>query len=242
LVKAVADGRVAIISGATGSLGRVVAKQALALGMRVAIPYRSEDKLKETIAFLGGGGESILVYPAKATSEEEMNAFAASVVDRWGRIDVLLNIAGGYLGGKEVWETPLDEYEKMLDWNFLSALVCSKAVLPTMIKQNYGRIVNVAARPGVENRNRAKSSAYAVSKAAVAVLTQAIADECKKTDVTVNAVAPSTIDTPQNRSAMPQADFSKWASPEDVAKVILFLASDDSRLTSGAIIPVYGKA
>ncbi len=237
-----ADGRVAIISGATGWLGRAVTKQALAAGMRVAIPYRSEDKLKETIAFLGGGGENILVYPAKATSEEEMNAFVASVVDRWGRVDVLLNIAGGYQGGKEVWETPLEDFETMLDWNFLTALVCSKAVLPTMIKQNYGRIVNVAARPAVEKRYRAKSSAYAVAKAAVAVLTQTLAEELKKTDVTVNAVMPSTMDTPQNRTNMPQGDFSKWVSTDDVAKVMLFLASDESKVTSGSLVPVYGKA
>ncbi|MDD1770212.1 MAG: SDR family NAD(P)-dependent oxidoreductase [Methanomassiliicoccales archaeon] len=238
----VAEGKVAIISGATGWLGRAVTKQALAAGMRVAIPYRNEDKLKETIAFVGGGGENILVYPAKVTSEEEMNAFVGSVIDKWGRIDILLNIAGGYRGGKEAWETPLEDFEAMLEWNFLSALVCSRAVLPTMIKQNYGKIVNVAARPGIERRGRAKSCAYAVAKAAVAVLTETIAEECRKTDVTVNAVVPSTIDTPQNRAEIPQGDFSKWTSPDDVAKVMLFLASDDSKVTSGALVPVYGKA
>jgi NAD(P)-dependent dehydrogenase (short-subunit alcohol dehydrogenase family) len=238
----VAEGRIAVISGATGSLGRVVTQQALAAGMRVAIPYRNEEKLKELIAFLGGGSDSILVFPAKVTSEQEMKAFVESVVERWGRIDVLLNIAGSYRGGKEVWETPLDEYEEMLESNFLSALVCCRAVLPTMLKQDYGRIVNVAARPAVERRYRAKSSAYAVAKAAVAVLTETIAEECKKSNVTANAIMPSTIDTPQNRNEIPQGDFSKWASAEDVAKVIMFLASDDSKLTNGALVPVYGKA
>ncbi|MGD1060281.1 MAG: SDR family NAD(P)-dependent oxidoreductase [Methanomassiliicoccales archaeon] len=238
----VADGKVAIISGADGSLGRAVTKQALAAGMRVAIPYRSEDRLKELISFVGGGSENILVFPAKVTSEQEMRVLAETVVDKWGRIDVLLNLAGTYSGGKEVWETPLEDFEAMLDSNFLSALVCCKAVLPTMLKQNYGRIVSVSARPGVENRNRTKSGAYAISKAAVAVLTETIAEECKKTDITANAVLPSTMDTPKNRTAMPQGDFSKWVSTEDVAKVILFLASDDSKVTSGALVPVYGKA
>jgi len=237
-----ADGKVAIISGATGALGRVVTKQVLALGMKVAIPYRSEERLKEMIAFLGGGSENFLVFPAKVTSEAEMNPFVASVLDKWGRIDILLNLAGGYRGGKDIWETPLDDFEDMFESNFLSTLVCCRAVLPTMIKQNYGRIVNVAARPAVEKRYRARSGAYAVSKAAVAVLTETLAEECKKTDVTVNAIMPSTMDTMQNRLAMPQSDFSKWVSLEDVAKVILFLASDDSKVTSGSLVPVYGKA
>ncbi|MDD1771007.1 MAG: SDR family NAD(P)-dependent oxidoreductase [Methanomassiliicoccales archaeon] len=232
----------AIVSGATGSLGRVVARDALRAGMMVAVPYRSEDKMNELTAFLGGPSENLIGAKAEVTSEQEMSTFVQGVLAKWGRVDVLLNIAGSYRGGKEVWETPLDDWNAMLDSNFRSAFVCCKAVLPTMLKQNHGRIVNVAARPGVENRNRAKSGAYAVSKAAVAVLTQTIAEECKKTDVTANAVVPSTMDTPTNRKAIPQGDFSKWASVDDVAKVIIFLASDDSKVTSGALVPVYGKA
>jgi NAD(P)-dependent dehydrogenase (short-subunit alcohol dehydrogenase family) len=111
-----------------------------------------------------------------------------------------------------------------------------------MIKQNYGKIVSVAARPAVEKRWRVKSGAYAISKAGVVALTETIAEEVKKYDINVNCVMPSTIDTPDNRRNFPNSDFSKWVNPEDVAKVILFLVSDDSRVTSGASIPVYGKA
>jgi NAD(P)-dependent dehydrogenase (short-subunit alcohol dehydrogenase family) len=237
-----AEGKVVIVSGATGALGRVVTKQALEMGMKVAIPYRSEARLGELINFLGGRNDNLLTSQALATSEEQMKAFVDGVVATWKRVDALLNIAGGYKGGKVVQETPLDDWEAMLDTNFRTALVCCRAVLPIMLEQDYGRIVNVAARPAVERRSRAKSGAYAVSKAAVAVLSETIAEECKKTGVTANAIVPSTIDTPSNRKEMPQGDFSRWPSAEDVAKVIFFLASDDCKITGGALVPVYGKA
>ena len=118
----------------------------------------------------------------------------------------------------------------------------SKAALAFMIKQNYGKIVSVAARPAVEKRWRVKSGAYAISKAGIVTLTETIAEEVKKYDINVNCVMPSTIDTLDNRRNFPNSDFSKWVNPEDVAKVILLLVSDDSRATSGASIPVYGKA
>jgi NAD(P)-dependent dehydrogenase (short-subunit alcohol dehydrogenase family) len=111
-----------------------------------------------------------------------------------------------------------------------------------MVQQNYGRIVSVSSRTAVESGRRARSSAYAVSKAGVIVLTEAIAEEVKKYDVNVNCVMPSTIDTPSNRRDFPKADFSKWVDPKDIAEVMLFLVSDASRVVSGAAVPVYGKA
>jgi NAD(P)-dependent dehydrogenase (short-subunit alcohol dehydrogenase family) len=111
-----------------------------------------------------------------------------------------------------------------------------------MLSQNYGKIVNVASRTAIEKRYRSKSGAYAVSKAGIIVLTETIAEEVKKYDINVNCIMPSTIDTPDNRRNFPEADFSKWVKPEQIANVIIFLVSDDSKIISGASLPVYGKA
>jgi NAD(P)-dependent dehydrogenase (short-subunit alcohol dehydrogenase family) len=111
-----------------------------------------------------------------------------------------------------------------------------------MIKQNFGKIVSVSSRAAVEKRWRARSGAYAVSKAGVIVLTETVAEEVKNFDINVNCIMPSVIDTPDNRRNFPKADFSKWVNPKDIANLILFLVSDASKTISGASIPVYGKA
>ena len=164
------------------------------------------------------------------------------VVGKFGRVDILLNIAGGYRGGVDIANTQEKDWDFMMNLNLKSAFFCSKAALSYMMKQNYGKIVSVASRTAVEKRFRNKNGAYAVSKAGVLVLTETIAEEVRKYDINVNCVLPSTIDTPDNRRNMPEADFSKWVKPEDIADVILFLVSEDSKVTSGAGVPVYGKA
>jgi NAD(P)-dependent dehydrogenase (short-subunit alcohol dehydrogenase family) len=134
------------------------------------------------------------------------------------------------------------DWDFMMDVNLKSAFLCSRAALSHMIRQNYGKIVSVSSRAAAEKRYRSKGGAYAVSKAGIMVLTEVIAEEAKKYDINVNCIMPSTIDTPDNRRNFPDADFSKWVKPEQVAKVILFLVSDNSKAISGASIPVYGKA
>ncbi len=127
-----------------------------------------------------------------------------------------------------------------MNMNLKSVFLCSKAVLPQMIKQNYGKIINISSRPAL--KGVAGVGAYSASKAGVLNLTETIADEVRDYDINVNAILPSTIDTPANRRDMPEADFSKWVKPEEIARVMVFLASDDSKPISGAGIPVYGKA
>jgi NAD(P)-dependent dehydrogenase (short-subunit alcohol dehydrogenase family) len=153
-----------------------------------------------------------------------------------------LNIAGAWAGGADVANTDERTWDFMMNVNLKSMFLCCKAVLPFMIKQNFGRIVSVASRAAVEKRWRAKSAAYGVSKAGVVVLTEAIAEEVKDYNINVNCILPSTIDTPANRRNLPKADFSKWVSPKDIAEVIVFLLSDASGTISGAAVPVYGKA
>jgi NAD(P)-dependent dehydrogenase (short-subunit alcohol dehydrogenase family) len=236
------SGKVAIVTGATGTLGRVVAKTLLDNGARVVSTYRSEEKQKELGEFVGETSGMLTSVEADVTDEGSVQGLFQKVVDKHGRVDILLNIVGAYKGGNEIANTRESDWDYMMDVNLKSAFLCSKTALASMMKQNYGKIVNVSARTAVEKRFRSKSGAYAVSKAGIIVLTETIAEEVKKYDINVNCIMPSTIDTPDNRRNFPDGDFSKWVKPEQIAKVILFLVSDDSKTISGACLPVYGKA
>jgi NAD(P)-dependent dehydrogenase (short-subunit alcohol dehydrogenase family) len=236
------SGKVAIVTGATGALGRVVTRMLLSENARVVSTYRSDDKRSELGDFVGEGSTMLTNIQADVTDEKSVWAVFEKVNKLYGRVDILLNIVGAYKGGAEVADTKESDWDFMLNVNLKSAFLCCKTALPYMQKQNYGKIVNVAARTAIEKRYRSKSGAYAVSKAGVIVLTETVAEEVKKYDINVNCIVPSTIDTPDNRCNFPDADFSKWVKPEQIAKVILFLVSDDSKTISGASIPVYGKA
>ena len=235
------DGKVAIVTGATGSLGRVVTKILLENGAKVVTPYRTSERQDELANFVGVFSSALTGIQADVTDVKSVQNLLKKTLEMHGRVDILLNIAGTYIGGKDVAETEESEWDFMMATNLKSVFLCSKAVLPTMIRQNFGRIVSVAARPAVEKRLRVKSGAYAVSKAGVVVLTETMAEEVKKYDINVNCVMPSTIDTPNNRKNLVRTDSANWVKPEDIAKVILFLVSDDSKVISGAAIPVYGK-
>jgi NAD(P)-dependent dehydrogenase (short-subunit alcohol dehydrogenase family) len=236
------SGKVAIVTGATGTLGRVVAKALLEHGAHVVSTYRSGEKQKELGDFAGGSSGILTGVQADVADEESVQALFQKVLDKYGRVDILLNIVGSYKGGNEIINTKESDWDYMMDVNLKSAFLCSKAALSSMMKQNYGKIVSVSARTAIEKRFRSRSGAYAVSKAGIIVLTETIAEEVKKYDINVNCIMPSTIDTPDNRRNFPDGDFSKWVKPEEIAKVILFLASDDSKTISGASVPVYGKA
>lgn len=165
-----------------------------------------------------------------------------SVLRRFGRIDALLNLAGGWRGGAEVAATNTADWDYMIELNLKTAFLCCRAVLPAMIGAGSGRIVCVGSRPAVEKKGRAKSGAYAVAKAGVVLLAETIADEARKYGITANCVVPGTIDSPDNRAANPGADPSHWTSAGAIADVILFLVSDAGSITSGAAIPVYGQS
>ncbi|MGB9890367.1 MAG: SDR family oxidoreductase, partial [Anaerolineae bacterium] len=170
------------------------------------------------------------------------DAAARGVVEealrRLGRIDVLVHTVGGYRGGQPVHETPLETWQALFDLNVRTALTVTRAVVPVMVAQGAGRIVYVAAKAALEGGKN--TAAYSAAKSALVRLTESLAAELRGTGVTVNCVLPSTIDTPQNRAAMPKADPARWVKPEAIADVILFLASDAARAVHGAAIPVYG--
>lgn len=236
------SGLVVLVTGATGGLGRVVVGRLLGAGAMVAAVYRDEGKFRGLLAAAGESRDALGGFKADVTSEAEVREMVEAVVRRYGRVDALMNLAGAYRGGADIAGTPEGDWDFLMRTNLKSAFLCSRAVLPVMAKAGSGRIVNVAARPAVENKGRAKSGAYAVSKAGVVVLTAAIAEEFRRSGITANCIVPGSIDSPENRAAMPGADHSKWADPRDIAEVLVFLVSGASSVTSGAAIPVYGAS
>lgn len=232
-------GRVVLITGATGELGQAVAQVFAAQGDRLALAARREEGLAALASALALPPDRVLLHSTNVTRADQVNALVQAVMKRWGRIDVLLNLAGGYQAGVPVAEMDEALWDHLLNLNLRSVFLVCRAVVPHMLRQGGGKIVNVAARAGLQGR--AKASAYAVAKAGVIILTQALAEEVKHAGINVNVVLPSILDTPRNRQENPQADFSKWVTPEQLAEVILYLCSDAARALHGASIPVYGR-
>jgi NAD(P)-dependent dehydrogenase (short-subunit alcohol dehydrogenase family) len=229
-------GRVAVVTGGTGALGQAITTNLLEAGGTVAIPYAVPEELAGLEARLAPELRArLLALPADVTREDAMGKFVQAVRDRHGRVDGLVNAVGGFAGG-DLLATPLGEWERMMALNLTSAVIACRAVLPVMIAGGGGRVVNIASRAVLAPQGG--FTAYTVSKAGVITLTQALAQEMKKHRVTVNAVLPSTMDTPGNRRAMPDADRSQWVSTDAVAAVIAYLASDGAEAVSGAAIPV----
>jgi NAD(P)-dependent dehydrogenase (short-subunit alcohol dehydrogenase family) len=229
-------GKTVVVTGGFGALGRVVAETAMARGASVAVLDHPAAAPAEVAGRLGP--QALLLGGCDLSSPESTNKAMETVKARFGRIDALLNIAGGFAwqiaseGGADVWD-------RMFAMNLKTALNASLAAIPHLIESGAGRIVNVGAEAA--NRGSAGMGPYGASKAAVHRLTEALADELKLKGVTVNAVLPSTIDTPANRASMPKADFTKWVPPADIAALMLFLASDEAEAVTGALIPVTGK-
>ena len=221
--------RVIAITGGHGVLGRAVVEAALADGLKVAIiDHAPAQSAPEGVLELGGVD---LTDPASAQTAIDR------VAAHFGRLDALLNIAGGF-----VWQTTDDAdpaWASMFALNVSTALNASRAALPHLKASAEGRIVNVGANAAL--KSAAGMGAYAASKAGVHRLTESLAEELKDTSVTVNAVLPSILDTARNRQDMPDADPAKWVAPADLARVMLFLASPESRAITGTLIPVTGR-
>jgi NAD(P)-dependent dehydrogenase (short-subunit alcohol dehydrogenase family) len=231
--------QVAIVTGAAGNLGEAVVRAFHAAGARLVLVNRNLERLEELFADLADS-EKCLFAAVDLTDAGAVEGMVYEAVQHFGRVDVLANVAGGFKGGSPVHETPLETWDFMLNLNARTTFLASRAVIPHMLQQGRGKIVSVAARAGLQGR--ANVAAYVVSKSAVIRLTESMAAELKDKGINVNCVLPGTIDTPQNQRDMPNADFSKWVSPEEIASVILFLASDAARAVQGAAVPVYGRS
>ncbi len=226
--------RAVVVTGGTGALGRAVVAAFLAAGDRVAVPWVAKAERDEVALLWRDAIAAGRVAMLEADVADE--AGAAAVARATGEIEVLANLAGGFAGGASVVETDLEVWDRLYRMNARSAVAMSRAVLPGMLARGRGAIVCVASRAAIDRP--AGLAAYSASKAAVAVLVETLAREVEASGVRVNAVVPTTIDTPANRRAMPGADVSKWTPPERIAQVIAWLASDAAAAVRGALVPV----
>jgi NAD(P)-dependent dehydrogenase (short-subunit alcohol dehydrogenase family) len=230
------ENRVALVTGATGALGSAVTLDLLASGARVAALYRSKPGMEKLAARAGNCSENLAGINADLSRGEEVERAVAQALERWGRLDFLVAVAGGFAAGK-TWETDERTWDHMFNLNLRSLYLVLRGVVPVMIRKNFGRIVTVSSG-AILHGGGAGISAYAVSKSAVRHLTEVLADELKDYDIHVHSVLPGTMDTPNNRHAMPKADFSKWVKTEDVARVIRTLIGDGMGAARSVSIPI----
>jgi NAD(P)-dependent dehydrogenase (short-subunit alcohol dehydrogenase family) len=225
-----------VVTGGTGALGTAMVGALIAAGAVCHVPYINPAEA-DRFAFRDNA-QVKLVADIELTQEDAVAKLYAGVPKLWASI----HIAGGFAMAP-IGDTTKSDLMKQVEMNFVTAFLCCRAAVNAMRATGAGgRIVNVATRPALEWRAGAGMVAYTASKAAVAALTVALAEEVVKADILVNAIAPSTMDTAANRKAMPKADFSAWTKVEDVAATILFLASPENRVTRGGIVPVYGRS
>jgi 3-oxoacyl-[acyl-carrier protein] reductase len=224
------DGRVIAVTGASGALGKVVADIAAARGARVAGIDHTPSQDPATASRIELGGVDL-------TDAAQAKAAIDAVAAHFGRLDALINIAGGF-AYETIAEGDPRTWQRMYALNVTTALNAARAAIPHLAASSAGRMVNVGAMGALQAG--AGMGAYAASKAGVHRLTEALAAEWKGR-ITINAVLPSTIDTAANRASMPNADFAKWVTPQELAEVILFLASDAASAITGALIPVVGR-
>ncbi len=233
-------GKVVLVAGGTGGLGRAVALAFLAEGAQVVVTYR----VKEGFDALKNAAEkneaNLEGHAVDVTHEIAVRQLVEKIVGKYRRLDAMVNTVGGYAGGTKLWDLETKVFDQMLALNLRAGYALSRAVARAMLKEGHGAIVNVAAKAAFDHAGGA--AAYAASKSAAVAMVDSLAADLKGSGVRVNSILPSIIDTETNRKAMPTADFSKWPKPEDIARVILFLCSEDAKVIHGAAIPVYGDS
>jgi NAD(P)-dependent dehydrogenase (short-subunit alcohol dehydrogenase family) len=226
----------AIVTGGTGGLGAAVVARLLDDGWRVTVPWIVEEELTRI-----DQRDGLELIEADLFDPEAVAGVAsAAVADEGRQLRGLVNLVGGFAAGGRVHETPIEEFEKQLRLNLRATYLMTQAALRPMLDNGGGSIVCVSTRAALQPFRGA--AGYIASKAAVTAFVQVVATEYRDDGIRCNAILPSVIDTPANRASMPNADHSRWVQPEAIAKVVAFLLSDDSEPTSGAAIPVYGRA
>jgi NAD(P)-dependent dehydrogenase (short-subunit alcohol dehydrogenase family) len=225
-----------LVAGGTGALGGAVVRELLGAGREVTVTWIRRDERERMEADLGGEPDLRLVE-ANLTDPEGAGAAVEAVGPSLGAV---VNLVGGYAGGRKVGEADPGEIDRMIALNVRPLFLLARAGLPVLAGGGGGALVGVSARTALEPRGG--DSAYAAAKAAVLGLVRSMAAEYRDEGVRVNAILPSAIDTPANRESMPDADHGRWVAPEEIARVVRFLVSDESAPTSGAAIPVYGRA
>jgi NAD(P)-dependent dehydrogenase (short-subunit alcohol dehydrogenase family) len=232
-------GRVVLVNGASGGLGPAVARAFAEEGARLILTGQTAEQVEATARALALDAANTLAVGVNLTQADAVDGLVKSALERFGTIDVVAHVTGGFKGG-QVAETDPKTWSFMLDLNLTAAFLTARAVLPGMLERGSGKIVIVSSRSG--SVPSAGVTAYTVSKSGLNMLVQCLAEETRQHGVNVNAVAPSVIDTPSNRQFNPDTDYSTWVTPESIAGVMRFLASDAARDIHGAIVPIYGRA
>ncbi|MEO8514931.1 MAG: SDR family NAD(P)-dependent oxidoreductase [Ignavibacteria bacterium] len=234
--------KVAIVTGGTGALGRVIVNHFAVQGMRVYVPVRSMPEFMKVFEQTGEtefkGLPKRYGLPCDATNEDDVKEFCDNVVKQEKRLDFLINTVGGYHPKRMILDTDKDLIEKQLMLNFYTTFFFTKHCLSYFKTSNFGRVVSIGAKPAIETT--AGKFAYSFSKAGVVNLMQTLAEEHKADDITFNAVIPSVIDTPANRESMQNQDFNTWVTPQEIAETCLFLLGDGAKSFRGNVIKMYG--
>ncbi len=230
--------RVAVITGATGQIGPVIARAFAASGARLALVSTSADELATLVARLEFPTSRVFTIPRDLMDEASAQAVADSVIERYGHVDILIHVVGGFRAGS-LRELETDAWEYMMNLNFRTARNAMKAFLPYLIGNGWGRIVTFSSL--TVERPTANSAAYSAAKAALEALTLSVAQDVKDHGVTANVVVVKTIDTPEERVQQPAAKTTGWVRPEEIASLLLYLCSDDAAVINGARLPVYGR-
>jgi NAD(P)-dependent dehydrogenase (short-subunit alcohol dehydrogenase family) len=230
--------RVALVTGGTGALGSAVTLELLKSGARVAVTYRTGSEWESFQNQAKEYAQNLFGQRIDLTQNDEVNRMIQEISSRWARIDFLVALAGGFAAGKS-YETDDAAWDRMFSMNLKSVAVPLRAVVPVMIRQNFGRILTTGSG-SILRGGGAGIAAYAVSKGAVKQLSEILADELAGHDIHVHCIMPGTMDTAANRSSMPKADFSKWVKTEDVAKTIRALLGDDTKAVRASVVPILG--
>ena len=228
------SGQTILVGGGTGGLGRAVTLAFLEEDANVIVTYRKKEEFDVL-----SKASKVEGYPADVTDEASVNSLVVNILSRHGRLDALVNTVGGYAGGIKFWDAETKVLDQMVALNLRSGYTLCRAIVPVMLRQKRGSIVNIAAKAAIDHP--AGAAAYGASKAAALAMVDSLAADLKGTGVRANSILPSIIDTEANRDAMPKADFTKWPKPEQIARVVLFLCSEDATVIHGAAIPVYGE-
>lgn len=230
------SGQKILVAGGTGGLGRAVSLAFLEAGATVFVTYRGQEEFEALKSSAGANAAQLEGQNVNVLDEAALKEFVADLITKQGRLDALVNAVGGYSAGAPLWEMDAKALDQMLALNLYSGYWLARAVVPIMLKQGSGAIVNVAATAAFNHM--ASATEYVASKAAAVAMMNSLAADLKGSGVRANSILPSIIDTAANRQAMPDADHAKWPKPEEIARVILCLCSDDAKLVHGAAIPV----
>ena len=225
-------GKKILVAGGTGGLGRAVSLAFLDAGATVFVTYRSQEEFDALKNSAGANTVHLKGQSVNVLDEQDLKAYVLTL----GRVDALVNAVGGYSAGAPLWEMDAQALDQMLNLNLKAGYLLARTVVPLMLQQGSGALVNVAATAAFNHMPSAAE--YVASKAAAVAMFGSLAADLKGSGVRANSILPSIIDTEANRQAMPDADHAKWPKPEEIAKVILFLCSDDAKLVHGTAIPV----